>query len=672
MYRKLTPNQSGLSQSTWPLVLLLLIVVAAPATAVLWFMTQAIRNEQLAVRAQMETLYRGQLRTLAKRLDHFWEQQVSVLAQAADSEDQPAEIFAKTVRTGLVDSLIVSDSDANILYPTDTNLVGTIDDADLDLWLEAWELEHQSRDDAAAIAAYSAIADDAIAEATWNTAAAALLGQARCLVRSGDQPAALEIVRGDLSNLCGSATDQQGNLILPNAQLWALQSLVAPESTDFRSIFRNLMGRLNDYGGTKMPANQRRFLMNQLTKLSLDPILFPTFQAELIAGQVLDHPQFLTSIKGNGKLVRANVEQIWIFADIGEKRPVMALYHEADLQKRMQAFLEVETLIPDATLTLTPSGLNKTSSETPLVSEPASQYLPGWHLSLSPDGPDSFDSMANGQIVTYFYGGISVVLITIVTGGFVARHVSSQIRTTRLRNDLIATVTHELKTPLTSMRALIETLLEGRYRDDQQQQEYLQLAAKENERLSRLIDNFLAFSRMERDRETFECAEIEVTRIVNAAVEVVAERFEASGSRLDVTVAAGLPAITGDAEALVTVLVNLLDNAQKYTENDKQISLSVSCDHGQVRLAVKDNGIGLSNREAKNVFDRFYQVDQSLTRRVSGCGLGLSIVQFIVKAHRGSVSVSSQLGRGSTFTVTLPAAEDPPDQNDGCMALPLD
>ena len=170
--------------------------------------------------------------------------------------------------------------------------------------------------------------------------------------------------------------------------------------------------------------------------------------------------------------------------------------------------------------------------------------------------------------------------------------------------------------------------------------------------------NFLTFSRMEQNREAFEFAKVEVETIVTAAVDAVSERFEAPESRLDVEVPTGLPAISGDAEALVTVLVNLLDNAHKYTENDKQITLRASRSNGQIRFEVEDNGIGLFRREAKKVFDRFHQVDQSLTRRAGGCGLGLSIVQFIVKAHGGSVSVSSQPDQGSTFTVILPAIDD--------------
>ena len=118
-----------------------------------------------------------------------------------------------------------------------------------------------------------------------------------------------------------------------------------------------------------------------------------------------------------------------------------------------------------------------------------------------------------------------------------------------------------------------------------------------------------------------------------------------------------LPEIQADHDAIVTVLVNLLDNACKYTTDDKQIALKVFRDDGFVCFAVSDNGIGLARRHLRKIFDRFYQVDSSLARKAEGCGLGLSIVKFIVDAHKGKISVESKPDQGSTFTVRLPVAE---------------
>jgi signal transduction histidine kinase len=230
------------------------------------------------------------------------------------------------------------------------------------------------------------------------------------------------------------------------------------------------------------------------------------------------------------------------------------------------------------------------------------------------------------------------------------------MRLTRLKNDLIATVSHELKTPLASMRMLVDTLLEGRYRDQGQVTEYLQLIGRENQRLSRLIDNFLAFSRMERNKHAFQLAKVPVAEIVAAAVEAVQERFAGPGCQLEVEVAPDVPAVVGDRDALVTVLLNLLDNAYKYTREQKHVCVRAYSANGQVVLEVRDNGIGIPRRAQRRIFERFYQVDQSLTRKAGGCGLGLSIVQFIVTAHGGSIGVASDMASGTTFTVRLQAA----------------
>jgi signal transduction histidine kinase len=205
------------------------------------------------------------------------------------------------------------------------------------------------------------------------------------------------------------------------------------------------------------------------------------------------------------------------------------------------------------------------------------------------------------------------------------------------------------------MRVLVDTLLEGRVRDQAQVTEYLRLTSRENERLSRMIDNFLTFSRMERNKVAFTLVHAQPATVANDAVESVKTKFAAHDCHLVVEIADQLPEIQADHDAVVTVLVNLLDNACKYTAEDKQISLKVFPAAGRVCFAVSDNGIGLARRHLKRIFDRFYQVDSSLARKAEGCGLGLSIVKFIVDAHKGKITVESKPGRGSTFTVSLPA-----------------
>jgi len=172
--------------------------------------------------------------------------------------------------------------------------------------------------------------------------------------------------------------------------------------------------------------------------------------------------------------------------------------------------------------------------------------------------------------------------------------------------------------------------------------------------LSGLIDNFLTFSRMERNKQKFDIIQTNPASIAQAAVEAVRTKFDKKHCEGKVEISKNLPDIMADHDAMVTVLVNLLDNACKYSYDNKQIQLKVFSENNCICFSVKDNGIGMSRRQIRKIFNRFYQADSTLSRRAEGTGLGLSIVKFIVDAHKGKITVDSKPGEGSTFTVTLP------------------
>jgi signal transduction histidine kinase len=264
------------------------------------------------------------------------------------------------------------------------------------------------------------------------------------------------------------------------------------------------------------------------------------------------------------------------------------------------------------------------------------------------------DEGSRRRTATYLWAGTLAIAVLAVAGLLLWQSFRRQMRLTRLRTDLVAAVSHELKTPLASMRLLVDSLLDDEELDRRKTRDYLRMMAGENARLSRLIEHFLTFARIERHRQRFTLSEVRPAAIVDAAVAVVRERFDASGTSFDVRVAPDLPLLHGDEDALVTVLLNLLDNAYTYTGPEKRIALHAYSDAGRIVFEVADNGIGIAPRDQKRVFRRFYQVDQSLSREHGGCGLGLSIVDFIVRAHGGAVAVESGLGAGSRFRVSLP------------------
>jgi signal transduction histidine kinase len=289
----------------------------------------------------------------------------------------------------------------------------------------------------------------------------------------------------------------------------------------------------------------------------------------------------------------------------------------------------------------------------------AGAALPGWQLSFFEplDKLPVDDSGARRQTMAYVAvaasGLFATVLIAAITGSAFRR----QLRLARLKTDLVAAVSHELRTPLASMRVLVDGLLADSQLDERKTREYLHLLASENARLTRLIENFLTFSRLERGRERFAFSAVSPLAVVDAALAAIRERVPET-CELTLEIAPDLPPIRADEGAAVTALINLLDNALKYTPDDKRVVVRAARTANGVAFDVQDNGIGIPPREHRRIFKRFYRVDQRLASATSGVGLGLSIVDLIARAHGGSVSVRSAEGAGSTFTLHLPYAAE--------------
>jgi len=224
-----------------------------------------------------------------------------------------------------------------------------------------------------------------------------------------------------------------------------------------------------------------------------------------------------------------------------------------------------------------------------------------------------------------------------------------------LQSDFVSKVSHELRTPLTSIRMFAETL-KMRRGDAATEDRCIEALDRESARLQGLIDRLLAWGRMESGMRVYDLAENDVLVIANEAVNAFEPTRERRDVDIEVAIPPDLPKIWCDKAAIVDALVNLLSNAFKYGGSPKKIRLTASEDRGRTRISVRDNGVGIAQREQKRIFLKFYRIDDKLTRKQEGSGLGLSIVQHVARAHRGKVDVESEPGAGSTFTLVLPTA----------------
>ena len=255
---------------------------------------------------------------------------------------------------------------------------------------------------------------------------------------------------------------------------------------------------------------------------------------------------------------------------------------------------------------------------------------------------------------------LSILMTMVLIGGIglALRTVSRMMKLSQMKTDFVSNVSHELRTPLSSIRVFGEFMKLGRVREPEKICEYGEHIETESRRLTQLINNILDFSKIESGRKTYRteaaCVEEVVAEVLKTCdVRLRQQGFEVvyEGPR------APLPAVLIDREAIAQALINLLDNAVKYSESAerKEIVVSVGQTAGFVTVSVRDYGVGIPREEQQKIFEKFYRVSTGLVHDVKGSGLGLSLVKHIVEAHRGRVRVESELGRGSTFTIYLPA-----------------
>jgi len=282
--------------------------------------------------------------------------------------------------------------------------------------------------------------------------------------------------------------------------------------------------------------------------------------------------------------------------------------------------------------------------------------LYAWRIQITPRNVAELRAQAETErILGVLLVPVSTVIIALGLG-VVWLSVRGERRASQMKSDFIANVSHELKTPLSLIRMFGELLAAGKHKGEAMTREYGGIITRESERLAQLIDNVLDFARLERGKASYSFAEGRLEEVVERALDVFRHRLEKEKLRLRTEIEPRLPPVRMDEDAMTLVLLNLVDNAVKYAGDGGEVSVRLRRAPGAVQLVVSDHGVGIAPEEQHRIFERFYRATAARARNVRGSGIGLALVKHIAEAHGGRVEVESALGRGSTFTVTLPVA----------------
>ena len=298
---------------------------------------------------------------------------------------------------------------------------------------------------------------------------------------------------------------------------------------------------------------------------------------------------------------------------------------------------------------------NTTPNEKELAAEVTFKNLfPFWQLSLAPASIDAWKAPARRDIL--IFAGATILVLGVLIFGVVLlmRDVSRELKLGRLRSDFISSVSHELKTPLTLIRLYGETLLHGKRFQQKERKSFYQIITRESERLSHLIEKVLDFSRIDRGQKQYHLQEADIYPVIASTVNVYRQYLKRQGFSVETSLASHLPSVQFDPDAVSEAILNLMDNAAKYTGESKFVGVRLRSEDTKVIFEVEDHGIGIPASERLKIFQQFYRARSNTGK--GGYGLGLFLVKHIMDAHSGKIELDSEQGRGSRFRLIFPAS----------------
>jgi signal transduction histidine kinase len=422
--------------------------------------------------------------------------------------------------------------------------------------------------------------------------------------------------------------DPFGHFLVYNPEAHRLETPPASDESLAIIVACNPWQVLSYRGGTTKTTNLMVDERNPEYRIILNPITDEQSHVLGIAGMILDEEYFRTEL---------------LPAAIGKALPSFFPYAPLD-------DLQMQVEDGKGRILLGPRGTDDPGEE---VKSSIPFVFTDWTLNLhSPrSGPEAW-ARANFA----FNLTLSALLAVVLLGGLILsmRAASREVRLSRMKSNFVSNVSHELRTPLASVRVFGELLRLGRVQSPDKVREYGEYIEQESRRLSRLIENILDFSRIESGRKTYRFSLADVREVVAATVRTFEVHLRSQGFHVLFQAPEVLPQAQIDPDAIGQALHNLIDNAVKYSGTSREIVVRMEQRDATLVISVQDHGIGIPRGEQGKIFDRFHRVGTGLVHDVKGSGLGLSIVHHIVKIHHGRITVESEPGHGSTFSIHLP------------------
>lgn len=605
-------------QWTWMFTMgVVILAVAIPTAGLLYFMTRALNGERHELILQLQAGRQQALNVASKQAREFLTQK-TLMAGAVRGENTSVQKFHALMDLKQIEGALILDPEGTVAYPMlatpDRGGERSVTESKVDDLVESFD---------------------------------------HAVIRNGS-PVSLEKLMEHADELGQSkhrsSRDPYGRFYSAPATLAALQEM--PPNHPRREEYVKRLGETIADRENEMPTGQRMFLQHELEKLGTS-VTWPHRDAEVHS--------FLMACSFPVPVASGNFISIPDHPDTLAVRPlderVVLFYSKKFILTELKAV--IDSVLRAQSLSATIQQPKHEQQHAPLASISLAPILGEWEIAASGDGADA--AIANRiqrAKNIYITSAICGCLVIGLLAAWAIRRFVQRERDTQSKQDFLSIVSHELRTPLTSIRMFVDSLHAGGMEDPERANTYLGFIRGENERLTRLVENFLTFSRLESGRMAFDFHVIHPDDVADAVCSAMAARMNQAHIHFSRASGASLPLINGDHGALTMALTNLIDNALKYSGEEKEIYFTVNHVEASVVFAVTDNGVGMSGETIRRLGEKFYRDRKVGDSGQGGFGLGLHIVRSIVEAHDARLEITSTPGHGSRFAIHLPGLSE--------------